>query len=193
MENSIALFLSRIQFAFIVSFHILFPAFTIGLADLVAVLEGAVLWRPGGALLRALRVLDEDLRGLLRHGRRVGHRDGLPVRHQLEPLLRHDRQRPRPADRLRGADRLLPRGGFLGVMLFGRERVAARLHFFATVDGGVGTLISAFWILAANSWMQTPAGYAIARRAVLPGRLVGDHLQPVLSLPPRPHGDAPST
>ena len=51
--------------------------------------------------------------------------------------------------------------GFLGVMLFGLKRVGHRLHFFATLMVAVGTLISAFWILSANSWMQTPAGYAI--------------------------------
>ena len=51
--------------------------------------------------------------------------------------------------------------GFLGVMLFGLERVGPRLHFFATLMVAIGTLISAFWILSANSWMQTPAGYAV--------------------------------
>ncbi len=51
--------------------------------------------------------------------------------------------------------------GFLGVMLFGLERVGPRLHFLATLMVALGTLISAFWILSANSWMQTPAGYAI--------------------------------
>ena len=51
--------------------------------------------------------------------------------------------------------------GFLGVMLFGLERVGHRLHFLATLMVAIGTLISAFWILSANSWMQTPAGYAV--------------------------------
>jgi cytochrome d ubiquinol oxidase subunit I len=51
--------------------------------------------------------------------------------------------------------------GFLGVMLFGLERVGHRLHFVATLMVAIGTLISAFWILSANSWMQTPAGYAV--------------------------------
>ena len=79
--------------------------------------------------------------------------------------------------------------GFLGVMLFGRERVGPGLHFFATLMVAVGTLISAFWILAANSWMQTPAGYAInAAGQFVAGRLVDDHLQSVLPVPPRPHG-----
>ena len=51
--------------------------------------------------------------------------------------------------------------GFLGVMLFGRERVGHKLHFFATLMVAAGTFMSAFWILSVNSWMQTPAGYAM--------------------------------
>src|SRR3546814_12033134 len=51
--------------------------------------------------------------------------------------------------------------GFLGIMLFGLKRVGPGLHFFATAMVAAGTLLSAFWILSANSWMQTPAGYAI--------------------------------
>ena len=74
-------------------------------------------------------VLDQDLRGLVRHGRRLGHRPVLPVRHQLEPLLGRRRQRGRPADRLRGADRVLPRGDVPrrhAVRLEARAAVAAR-------------------------------------------------------------------
>jgi cytochrome d ubiquinol oxidase subunit I len=51
--------------------------------------------------------------------------------------------------------------GFLGVMLFGRERVGKNLHMFATLMVALGTFLSAFWILSANSWMHTPAGYAV--------------------------------
>ena len=66
--------------------------------------------RPRG-LHQPVQLLAEDLRGRLRHGRGVGHRDVLPVRHQLVGILRQDRPRDRPADGLRGADRVLPRGG----------------------------------------------------------------------------------
>ena len=52
--------------------------------------------------------------------------------------------------------------GFLGVMLFGLAKVGPRLHFFATLMVAIGTLISATWIIAVNSWMQTPQGFAIA-------------------------------
>ena len=79
--------LARIQFAFTIIWHIIFPTFTIGLSAYIATL--CVMWMRTGtrALPRACAVLDQDLRGLLRHGRGVGDRAVLPVRHQLEPLL----------------------------------------------------------------------------------------------------------
>ena len=82
-----ALDLARIQFAFTISFHILFPAITIGLASYLAVLEGLVAENPQRHLPRPLPFLVEDLCRQLRHGRglRAGH--GLSVRHQLEPFL----------------------------------------------------------------------------------------------------------
>ena len=101
--------LARLQFAFTISFHIIFPSFTIGLAAYIATLLGDVAAHRAGPLSAAGAVLDQDLRGLVRHGRRLGHRAVVPVRHQLEPLLGRHRQRDRARDRLRGADRLLPR------------------------------------------------------------------------------------
>ena len=75
---------------------------------------------------------------------------------------------------------------FLGVMLFGIKRVKPRLHFFATCMVALGTLISTFWIIAANSWMQTPQGYVIDAQGVFqPAELVGDHLQSVVPVSPR--------
>ncbi len=105
-----AVFLSRLQFAFTVAFHIIFPTFTIGLSAWIATL--LVMWRRTGQdrYRDAGALLDAHLRRLLRHGRRLGHRAVLPVRHQLEPVLGSRRQCRRAADRLRGADRLLPRG-----------------------------------------------------------------------------------
>src|SRR6202040_139062 len=58
--------------------------------------------------------------------------------------------------------------GFLGVMLFGWNRVGPGLHFFATIMVAIGTLISSFWILASNSWMQTPQGFQIVDGRVVP-------------------------
>ena len=79
--------------------------------------------------------------------------------------------------------------GFLGIALFGRKRVGDGLHMFAVAMVALGTLISATWILAANSWMQTPAGYAINDNGqFLPADWWADHLQPVLPLPAGAHG-----
>ena len=79
--------------------------------------------------------------------------------------------------------------GFLGVMLFGLRARRPRLHFFATLMVAIGTLISAFWILSANSWMQTPAGYAInADGQFVAAELAQGDLQSVLPLSPRAHG-----
>ena len=105
-----AVLLARLQFAFTISFHIIFPTFTIGLSAWIATL--LVVWRRTGIerYRDAGAVLDAHLRRLLRHGRGFRHRALLRVRHQLEPLLGGRRQRRRPAHRLRGADRLLPRG-----------------------------------------------------------------------------------
>jgi cytochrome d ubiquinol oxidase subunit I len=73
---------------------------------------------------------------------------------------------------------------FLGIMLFGWNRVSRKMHFAATVIVAAGTLISAFWILSANSWMQTPAGLSRGRRRpALPHRLARGDFQSVISLP----------
>ena len=71
MKSLDALLLARIQFAFTISFHIIFPAFSIGLASYLAVLEGLWLWTGRDGVPRPLQLLEEDLRGRLRHGRRV--------------------------------------------------------------------------------------------------------------------------
>ena len=126
------LLLSRIQFAFIISFHILFPAFTIGLASWLAFSKAAGCAR-GREALPAAPLLDEDLRDLLRHGRRVRDRDDLPVRHQLERCSATSPATSSGRCWLRGADRLLP-GGDLprGHAVRLARRRCRRLHFFAT-------------------------------------------------------------
>ena len=92
-----ALLLSRLQFAFTIGFHIIFPAFTIGLASFLAVLEGLWLFTKRAAVQEPLSLLGEDLRAVVRHGRRVGRGDELPVRHELERVLGAGRQRHRAA------------------------------------------------------------------------------------------------
>ena len=106
-----ALMLSRIQFAFTIAFHIIFPAFTIGLASWLVRARVQLAAHRQPALPQPLPLLGEGVRRLLRPRRRVRDRHELPVRHQLVALLRVHRQRPRAGDRLRGHHRLLPRGG----------------------------------------------------------------------------------
>ena len=76
---------------------------------------------------------------------------------------------------------------FLGVLLFGRKLVPPWAHFVAAIMVAFGTLLSSFWILAANSWMQTPAGYEIIDGRFFPTDWFADHLQSVLPLSPRPY------
>ncbi len=163
-----AFHLARIQFGFTVSFHILFPAITIGLASFLAVLEG--LW---------LKTRNEDYRDLYHFWSKIfavnfgmGVVSGLVMAYQFGtnwsgfsqfagsitgPLLTYE-----------VLTAFFLEAGFLGVMLFGWNRVGPGLHFFATCMVALGTIISTFWILASNSWMQTPQGFAIENGLVIP-------------------------
>ena len=154
--------LARLQFAFTVTFHIVFPAFTIGLSAWLAVLE----WR-------WLRTSDQVYEDLYRLWMKIfavcfgmGVVSGVVLSYQLGtnwsvfsdkisnvigPLLGYE-----------VLTAFFLEASFLGVMLFGRGRVSKNMHFASTCIVAVGTLISAFWILAANSWMQTPQGFRVA-------------------------------
>jgi cytochrome d ubiquinol oxidase subunit I len=167
MDGIDALALARIQFAFTVSFHILFPAFTIGLASWLAVLE----WR---WLKTGDRVYAEVYRMWVKifavtFG--MGVVSGVVLSFQfgtnwsvfadaggnvLGPLLGYE-----------VLTAFFLEASFLGVMLFGWNRVSPKMHFASTVIVALGTLISAFWILSANSWMQTPQGFRIGEDGLL--------------------------
>ena len=156
-----AVLLARIQFAFTISFHIIFPAFSIGLASYLAVLEG--LW-----LLTKREVYIEAFRYWIKIFAVVfgmGVVSGIVMSYQFGTNWSVFSDKTGPIlGPLMGYEVLTAfflEAGFLGVMLFGMNKVGPRLHFFATLMVAVGTLISAFWILSVNSWMQTPAGYAI--------------------------------
>ena len=160
-------FLARIQFAFTISFHIIFPAFTIGLASWLAVLE----WR---WLKTGNTVYEEVYRMWVKifavtFG--MGVVSGVVMSFQfgtnwsvfsdragnvLGPLLGYE-----------VLTAFFLEASFLGVMLFGWNRVSPKMHFAATIIVAVGTLISAFWILSANSWMQTPQGYRMGADGLL--------------------------
>jgi cytochrome d ubiquinol oxidase subunit I len=161
------LFLARLQFAFTISFHIIFPAFTIGLASWLAVVEG--LW---------LKTGNETYREIYRLWVRIfavafgmGVVSGVVMSYEfgtnwsvfshkvgnvIGPLLGYE-----------VLTAFFLESSFLGVMLFGWNRVSPKMHFIATVIVAFGTLFSAFWILAANSWMQTPQGFRVGDGGVL--------------------------
>lgn len=163
-----ALELARIQFGFTVSFHIIFPATTIGLASYLAVLEGLWLWKAQPVY----RDLYHFWSKIFAVNFAMGVVSGLVMAYQFGtnwsyfsafagsitgPLLAYE-----------VLTAFFLEAGFLGVMLFGWNKVGPGLHFFATVMVAIGTLISATWILASNSWMQTPQGFEIIDGRVVP-------------------------
>lgn len=166
--SDLALTLARVQFGFTISFHIVFPAITIGLASYLAVLEAS--W------LRTKQTVYLDLYHFwvklfsLCFG--MGVVSGLVMAYQFGtnwsgfsnvagsvtgPLLAYE-----------VLTAFFLEAGFLGVMLFGWNKVGPTLHFTATLMVAIGTLVSATWILASNSWMQTPQGFEMVNGKVIP-------------------------
>jgi cytochrome d ubiquinol oxidase subunit I len=162
------LFLSRIQFAFLIAFHFLLPAFTIGLASYIAVLEGLFLWTKCKVYLRVsafwIRIFAVSFG--------MGVVSGIVMPFQLGTnWSRYSEQTAAIVGPLMGYEGLTAfflEAAFLGVLLFGRSRVPQWVHFGSAVIVAAGTLFSAFWILAANSWMQTPAGFEIVEGRFVP-------------------------
>lgn len=159
--------LARIQFAFTISFHIIFPAFTIALASWLALLEACWLktknplyvsiyqfWSKIFAVTFAMGVVS----GVVMSYQFGTNWSGFSDRagNILGPLLGYE-----------VLTAFFLEASFLGIMLFGWGRVTPRMHFAATLIVAIGTLISAFWILSANSWMQTPQGYEIREDNIL--------------------------
>ncbi len=153
--------LARAQFAFTISFHFIFPAFSIGLASYLFVLEG--LWLKTGRGVYA---------NLYRYWLKIfavvfgmGVVSGVVMSYQFGTNWSVFSQKAGPVVGPLMAYEVLTafflEAGFLGVMLFGMNKVGKGLHFFATSMVALGTLISATWIIAVNSWMQTPAGHSI--------------------------------
>jgi cytochrome d ubiquinol oxidase subunit I len=167
LEGMSALTLARIQFAFTVSFHIIFPAFTIGLASWLAVLEWRWL-KTGNTIFAEIYRMWVKIFAVT-FG--MGVVSGVVLSFQfgtnwsvfadkggnvLGPLLGYE-----------VLTAFFLEASFLGVMLFGWNRVSPKMHFASTVIVAAGTLISAFWILSANSWMQTPQGFRVGEDGLL--------------------------
>ncbi|WP_019627307.1 cytochrome ubiquinol oxidase subunit I [Thioalkalivibrio sp. ALJT] len=153
--------LSRIQFAFVVSFHAIFPVFTIGLASFIAFLEFRA-WKTGDAIYTQISKFWIKIFAVV-FG--MGVVSGLVMSFQfgtnwsafsyatanfLGPVLSYE-----------VLTAFFLEAAFLGVLLFGRDRVPQGVHLFSALMVALGTFISSFWILVANSWMQTPAGYEL--------------------------------
>ncbi|EYD72935.1 putative Cytochrome bd2, subunit I [Rubellimicrobium mesophilum DSM 19309] len=163
-----ALLLARIQFGFTIAFHIIFPSFTIGLASWLVVLEAQ--WLRTRNLL--YRKLFQFWAKVFAVSFGLGVVSGIVMSYQfgtnwsgyaeftgnvLGPLIAYE-----------VITSFFLEAAFLGIMLFGWEKVGNRLHFLATIMVALGTLGSSFWITTANSWMQTPAGYAIENGVAVP-------------------------
>jgi cytochrome d ubiquinol oxidase subunit I len=161
METTLAIDLARIQFAFTVSFHIIFPAFSIGLASYLAVLEALWLWTGRQVYLDTFRYWLK----IFAIAFAMGVVSGIVMSYQFGTnwSVFSDKTGPilGPLMGYEVLSAFFLEAGFLGIMLFGMDRVGRGLHFFATLMVAVGTFFSAFWILSVNSWMHTPAGYAI--------------------------------
>lgn len=161
-DDPSALALARFQFAFTVSFHFIFPAFSIGLASYLAVLEGLWLKTGRDVYLQLYRYWLKIF--AIAFG--MGVVSGIVMAYQFGSNWSAFSDRAGPVIGPLMAYEILSafflESGFLGVMLFGLDRVGKKLHFLATCLVAVGTTISAFWIIAVNSWMQTPAGFGIA-------------------------------
>ena len=140
---------------------------------------GAALFHRARDLSPHLDVLDQDILGLLRHRRGLRHHHAVPVRHQLEPLLRRHRQRPVAAVRLRGPDRLLPRGGVSRRAAVRAQAGAALGAFRRGADGGARHAVLLV-LDPGGQQLDADAGrLRDHRRPLLPDGLVAGHLQPV--------------
>ena len=163
-----ATILARLQFAFTITFHIVFPAFTIGLASYIATLEGIWFFRDDDRYHRLARFWTK----IFAVSFAMGVVSGLPMSYQfgtnwskfsvtagnvIGPLLGYE-----------VLTAFFLEASFLGIMLFGWNRVPKGLHFFASLMVAFGTLLSAFWILSANSWMQYPVGYEMKDGVAIP-------------------------
>ena len=155
------LILSRLQFVWVIGWHILLPAFTIGLASFIAVMEGAhivtgreVLFRISAFWIKIFSVafgmgVVSGIVMPFQFGTNWS-RFSAAAANIVAPLFAYE-----------GIVAFFLEAAFLGVLLFGRNLVPRWAHFIAALMVALGTLFSAFWILSANSWMQTPQGYKI--------------------------------
>jgi cytochrome bd ubiquinol oxidase subunit I len=166
--NLTALFLSRLQFAFTVSFHIIFPSFTIGLAAWLAVLEGLHL-RTAKPVYRRLFEFWLKIFGVA-FGLGVVSGIVLAFEMGLNWSRLSDASGPIQGPLLvyESFTAFALEAAFFGVLIYGRQRVSAGFYFLSTLMVCLGTTFSAFWIMVNNSWMQSPVGYAVVNHVFVP-------------------------
>ncbi len=156
-----ALLLSRLQWAWVIGWHIMLPAFTVGLASYIAVLEGLYFFRRDAIWFRISRFWTKIFSVAFAMGVVTGiimpfqfgtNWSGFSdaVGNVLSPMLAYE-----------DLTAFFLEAAFLGVLLFGRDRVPRWAHLLSACMVALGTLFSSFWILSANSWMQTPAGFTM--------------------------------
>ncbi|MBO1326730.1 cytochrome ubiquinol oxidase subunit I [Acetobacter sp. TBRC 12305] len=159
--HDLAFLLARFQFAFTVGVHIVFPAFSIGLAAYLAVLEGLWLRTGRGVYLDLYRYWIKAFSIVFA----MGVVSGLVMSYEFGTNWASFSRKAGPITGVLLSYEVMTafflEAGFLGVMLFGMNKVGRGLHFAATCLVSAGTLVSMTWILASNSWMQTPRGYRI--------------------------------
>src|ERR1700741_391896 len=163
-----ALLLSRLQFAFTVSFHIIYPSFTIGLAAWLTVLEALHLWtgRP------AYRQVFEFWLRIFGIAFGLGVVSGIVMAFEFgtnwSELSRMSGPIQGPLLAYETFTAFALEATFFGVLLFGRQRVAPWFYLFSTAMVALGTTFSAFWIMVNNSWMQVPVGYVVENGMFIP-------------------------
>src|SRR3954470_15539441 len=160
--------LARLQFAFTISFHIIFPSFTIGLAAYIATLLG--LWLKTGN--DRYQMLGRFWTKIFAVSFAMGVVSGIVLSYQLGTnWSRYSVVTGNVIGPLLGYEVLSAfflEATFLGILLFGGDRVPRWLHVFSAIAVAVGTAISAFWILSANSWMHTPTGHEMRGGVAIP-------------------------
>jgi cytochrome d ubiquinol oxidase subunit I len=175
-----ALLLSRLQFAFTVSFHIIFPSFTIGLAAWLTVLEALHLWtgRP------AYRVVFEFWLKIFGVAFGLGVVSGIVMAFQFGTNWSEMARQSGPIQGVllsyETFTAFFLEASFFGILLFGRSRVAPWFYLFSTAMVALGTTLSAYWIMVNNSWMQVPVGYVVENGAFVPNDWTKIVFSPVL-------------
>jgi cytochrome d ubiquinol oxidase subunit I len=178
--DAVPLLLSRLQFAFTVSFHIIFPSFTIGLAAWLTVLEALYLkiGRP------AYRLVFEFWLKIFGIAFGLGVVSGIVMAFQFgtnwSELSRMSGPIQGPLLSYETFTAFFLEASFFGILLFGRSRVPPWFYLFSTGMVALGTTLSAFWIMANNSWMQVPVGYAFENSAFVPNDWFKILFSPVL-------------